>query len=101
MLALIVTVKVKPAERERFLSVIEDDAICSVRDEPGCVRFEVLQDRDDQDTYYFFEVYKDEAALAAHRQTPHFARWNEASEAVLSGPVERIMSNMLFPRQQP
>src|SRR5919199_62871 len=67
MLALIVTAKIKPAERERFLSVIEDDAICSVRDEPGCVRFEVLQDRDDQDTYYFFEVYKDEAALPAHR----------------------------------
>src|ERR671938_597605 len=60
MLALIVTAKVKPAERERFLSVIEDDAISSVRDEPGCVRFEVLQDRDDQDTYYFFEVYKDQ-----------------------------------------
>ena len=100
MLALIVTVKVKPAERERFLSVIEDDAICSVRDEPGCVRFEVLQDRDDQDTYYFFEVYQDEAALAAHRETPHFARWNEASGAVLSQPAQRIMTNMLFPRPQ-
>jgi (4S)-4-hydroxy-5-phosphonooxypentane-2,3-dione isomerase len=100
MLALIVTVKVKPAERERFLSVIEDDAICSARDEPGCVRFEVLQDRDDQDTYYFFEVYQDEAAMAAHRQTPHFARWNAASEAVLSGPVERKMATIVFPRQQ-
>jgi autoinducer 2-degrading protein len=100
MLALIVTVKVKPEERERFLSVIEDDAICSVRDEPGCVRFEVLQDRDDQDTYYFFEVYQDESALAAHRQTPHFARWNQASEAVLSGPPQRLITNLLFPRQQ-
>ena len=99
MLALIVTVKVKPAERERFLSVIEDDAICSVRDEPGCVRFEVLQDRENQDTYYFFEVYQDEAALAAHRETPHFARWNEASQSVLSGPVQRIMANMVLPGQ--
>src|ERR687885_1603132 len=100
MLALIVTAKIKPAERERFLSVIEDDAICSVREEPGCVRFEVLQDRDDQDTYYFFEVYQDEAALAAHREMPHFARWNEASQTVLSGPVQRIMANMVLPGQQ-
>jgi quinol monooxygenase YgiN len=64
------------------------------------VRFEVLQDRDDQDTYYFFEVYRDESALAAHRQTPHFARWNEASGAVLDGQPQRIMTNLLFPRQQ-
>ena len=99
MLALIVTVKVKPAERERFLSVIEDDAICSVRDEPGCVRFEVLQDRDDQDTYYFLETYRDEAALEAHTQTPHYARWVEAREVVLAEPPRRIRTTPLFPSQ--
>src|ERR671926_356207 len=100
MLAIFVTVKVKPAERERFLSVIEDDAISSVRDEPGCVRFEVLQDRDDQDTYYFFEVYKDEAALDAHTKTPHYARWMEARDVVLVQPPQRVRTTPLFPRQQ-
>ena len=99
MLAIFVTVKVKPAERERFLSVIEDDAISSVRDEPGCVRFEVLQDRDDQDTYYFFEVYKDEAALDAHTKTPHYARWMEARDVVLVQPPQRARTTPLFPRQ--
>ena len=99
MLAIIVTAKVKPAERERFLSVIEDDAICSVRDEPGCARFEVLQDKDDQNTFYFFEVYKDEAALEAHTKTPHFARWAEARDVVLTQPPQRIVTNTLFPRQ--
>jgi autoinducer 2-degrading protein len=101
MLALIVTAKVKPAERERFLSVIEDDAISSVRDEPGCVRFEVLQDKDDQDTYYFFEVYQDEAALEAHTKTPHYARWMEAREVVLAQPPQRIRTSLLFPTARP
>ena len=98
MLALIVTAKIKPAEWERFLSVIEDDAISSVRDEPGCLRFEVLQDAQDRDTFYFFEVYKDEAALEAHTKTPHFARWSEARDVVLAEGPTRISTSRVFPR---
>ena len=48
MLALSVKVRVKPDERERFLQAIEADALGSERDEPGCLRFNVLQDRQDQ-----------------------------------------------------
>ena len=63
MLALWVKVRVKHGERERFLKAIEVDALGSERDEPGCMRFNVLQDEQDENVYYFFEVYKDEAAL--------------------------------------
>src|SRR5579871_326546 len=44
MLAMWVKVRVKPQERERFLKAIEVDALGSERDEPGCFRFNVLQD---------------------------------------------------------
>lgn len=98
MLNLFVTVKIKPDQRERFLSVIEDDATCSVLDEPGCHRFEVLQDESDPNTYYFHEVYEDAAALDAHRQAPHFARWDEASKVVLDGGVQRIRATTVFSR---
>lgn len=97
MHALFVTVKVKPDQRERFLSVIEDDAASSVRDEPGCVDFQVLQDQADADTYYFYEVYQDEAAFQAHGQTPHFARWRAASQEVLQGPPTRLALTRLLP----
>ena len=97
MHAIFVTVKVKPESRDRFLEVIEHDATASVRDEPGCLRFEVLQDASDPDTYYFFEVYADEAALNAHRETPHFAVWNEASKEVLQQPAERLVTSPVFP----
>jgi (4S)-4-hydroxy-5-phosphonooxypentane-2,3-dione isomerase len=98
MHAIFVTVKIKPDQRDRFLEVIEDDSICSVRDEPGCLRFEVLQDRSDPDTYYFFEAYKDEAALTAHTQTAHFARWRAAAEEVLQEPPSRVELAGVFPR---
>jgi hypothetical protein len=34
------------------------------KDEPGCLRFDVVADRDDPQRFYFYEVYRDEAALA-------------------------------------
>jgi autoinducer 2-degrading protein len=97
--AIWVTVKVKPEEREEFLKVIEYDSIHSVQDEPGCVRFDVLQDQSDPDTYYFYEVYRDEAGFQAHTQTPHLAKWREAAAKVLVGPTVLLRTNTVFPRE--
>jgi autoinducer 2-degrading protein len=96
--AIWVSVKVKPEKREQFLSAIEDDSICSVRDEPACVRFDVLQDRADPDRYYFYEVYHDEAGFQAHTETPHLARWREAAEECLVEPSVAIRTETIFPR---
>ena len=96
MLALWVKVRVKPEERGRFLKAIEVDAVGSEKDEPGCLRFNVLQDQRDQDVYYFFEVYRDEAALEAHRAAPHYAVWRAATDT-LDGPPEATRCDTLFP----
>lgn len=96
MLALWVKVRVKPEQRERFLKAIEVDAEGSERDEPGCLRFNVLHDRQDQNVYYFFEVYRDEAALEAHRATPHYAVWSAATDT-LDGPPEVTRCDTVFP----
>jgi autoinducer 2-degrading protein len=99
MFALLVSVRVKPEKRDHFLEVIEDDSICSVRDEPGCVRFDVLEDNADRNHFFFYEVYRDEAAFQAHTQTPHLARWRKASEEVLAEPSTATRCTTLFPRQ--
>ncbi len=96
MLAIWVKVRVKPEARERFLAAIEADALGSERDEPGCMRFNVLQDGQDQNVYYFYEVYRDEAALEAHRATPHFAVWRAAADT-LDGAAEAIRCRTVFP----
>ncbi len=87
MLAMWVKVRVKPDARERFLKAIEVDALGSERDEPGCMRFNVLQDAQDQNVYYFYEVYRDEAALEAHRAAPHYAVWRAAADTLDGAPV--------------
>jgi (4S)-4-hydroxy-5-phosphonooxypentane-2,3-dione isomerase len=96
MLAMWVKARIKPGMQETFLKAIEADALGSERDEPGCVRFNVLQDDKDPNVYYFYEVYKDQAALEAHRNTPHYAIWRGVAD-VLDGPTEATRCQTVFP----
>jgi autoinducer 2-degrading protein len=96
MLAMWVKVRVKPEERERFLKAIEVDALGSERDEANCMRFNVLQDAEDQNVYYFYEVYRDEAALEAHRAAPHYAVWRAAADT-LDGASQATRCQTVFP----
>jgi autoinducer 2-degrading protein len=96
MLAMWVKVRIKPDQRKKFLDAIEVDALGSERDEPGCLRFNVLQDEKDPNVYYFFELYKDQAALEAHRTMPHYATWRAAAHT-LDGPTEPTRCQTVFP----
>ncbi|MGH7418866.1 MAG: putative quinol monooxygenase [Candidatus Rokuibacteriota bacterium] len=96
MLAILVKVRIKPAGRKRFLEAIEVDALGSERDEPGCYRFNVLQDAGDANVYYFYEVYEDETALEKHRTMPHYATWRAAADT-LDGPTEATRCVTVFP----
>ena len=98
MFAIWVSVQVKPERHEDFLKAIEEDARGSREDEPGCLRFDVLQDGDDPHHYYFYEVYRDEAALEAHRAAPHYQVWAAAvRDGVLEGPSQATRTTSVFP----
>ena len=99
MYVVIVSARVKPEQRGRFLEAIEDNAVSAVRDEPDCLRFDVVRNREDPDHYLFYEVYRDEPAFQAHRDTPHFARWREAAEVCLSEPLQATHAAMVVTRQ--
>ncbi len=96
MIAMWVKARVKPEQRQRFLEAIEHDALASERDEAGCVRFNVLQDAADPNVYYFYEVYADDAAVEAHRATPHYAKWRAVAD-VLAAPTEAVRCTTVFP----
>jgi quinol monooxygenase YgiN len=96
MLAIWVKARVKPEMRKQFLEAIEADALGSERHEPGCLRFNVLQDEKDENVYYFFEIYTDQSALDAHRAMPHYAVWQSAAHA-LDGPTEATRCTPVFP----
>ena len=97
MVVLHVTVQVKPEHVPEYLEAVRHDAEHSEQDEPGCLRFDVIQDRDHANRFYYYEVYKDEAALEAHRQSPHFKLYVEKTSAWLAAPPERRFGKNLIP----
>src|SRR3954447_598125 len=78
-LVLLVDLHIKAGMMPAFLDIARQDAHGSVTDEPGCRRFDILHDADDPQRVRFYEVYDDETALAAHRDTPHFKAYAAAS----------------------
>ena len=80
MYCIIVKTELKPDTRTAFLDAMLPNAEASVRDEPGCVVFDVVECRDQANTFYLYEVYASQDALAAHKETPHY----KASRAVVT-----------------
>ena len=88
--AILVTVKLKPGMAARYRPNILKNAEAAVRDEPDCHQFQVMTAIDDPDTFFFLEVYSDEAALEHHRAQPHFVAYTESTrEMVAERVVER------------
>ena len=92
-----VSIQVQPEHVKEFLEVVRHDAEHSEKDEPGCLRFDVIQAKDDPNRFYFYEVYRDQAALEAHRQTPHFKLYAEKTAPWLAAPPERRLGRNLIP----
>ena len=68
MIALFVTLDVRPALREQLLAAITAQGAASLEREPGCLRFDVCVDRDNPNRVLLYEVYEDQAAFDAHGQ---------------------------------
>ncbi|SON54013.1 Autoinducer 2-degrading protein LsrG [Hartmannibacter diazotrophicus] len=45
------------------------------RSEPGNLRWDVWRDQSDPTRFVLDELYADDSAVAAHRQTPHFKHY--------------------------
>jgi (4S)-4-hydroxy-5-phosphonooxypentane-2,3-dione isomerase len=81
--ALVVSFTPKPGTRDAFLRLVRENARASVRDEPGCYRFDVLTS-DDADHVLLYEIYADARAFDDHIATPHFKRFDDASRDLVA-----------------
>jgi quinol monooxygenase YgiN len=60
------------------------------RAEAGVVRFDLIEDRDDPTRFVLVEIYRDEAAAAAHKETPHYAAWRDAVADLMAEPRRSV-----------
>lgn len=62
--------------------------------EPGCALYHACRARDDPDLFLLYEHYVDEAALQAHRETPHFKEIIEGAIVPLLEQRERALYDL-------
>jgi len=57
------------------------------RQEPGCLKYILHTDPDDEDKVMFYEAFEDQAALDAHIAAPYFQEFLQYREASSPDPV--------------
>lgn len=54
--------------------------------EPGVLRFDVLQSSENPEVFLLYEAYTGEDAASAHKETAHYKAWKAAVEPMMAGP---------------
>jgi len=91
MFIALVKLQVKPELNDEFKNAILKNAELSVQRDPGCVRFDVLQQEDDPTRWFLYEVYDKEQAWVDHRAAAHFLAFKEVGDrAILTREVTKL-----------
>ena len=71
-----VDIQVKSGLVDAFRDATVENASNSIQ-EPGIVRFDVLQDNDQAEHFRLVEVYRTPADADLHKQTAHYQTWRD------------------------
>ncbi len=81
MFTVLGALAVRPERLDDFVEGIRANAAAALRDEPGCLRFDVHQQVADPTRFLLHEIYADEDAFrVAHRSAPHYTAWQQVAE---------------------
>jgi quinol monooxygenase YgiN len=59
-----------------------------VREERGCLRYDLHVQKRDGVKFLFYEIWEDLAALDAHLKTPHMLAYQERTKDMLAAPAQ-------------
>jgi len=85
----LVHVHVKSESVDEFIQASIANHEKSVQ-EPGNLRFDLLQDPQDPTHFILYEAYREEADAKAHKQTAHYLAWRDNVAAMMAQPREGI-----------
>ncbi len=89
MQVVLVYVHVKDENVEEFIEASLENALESAM-EPGNVRFDVLQQKDDPCRVVLYEGYATPEDAAAHKTTPHYLKWRDTVADWMAEPRQGV-----------
>jgi len=96
MLVVHIQVHVKVDSIDAFKTATVENARNSVQ-EPGIARFDVVQSAEDPSQFVLVEVYRTPEAVAAHKETAHYAVWRDTVAPMMAEPRSRKEYRNIFP----
>ena len=96
MLIVHVFVHVKPDAVDAFSAATLENARNSV-EEPGVVRFDVVQQEDDPTRFLLIEIYRTATDPARHKETAHYLTWRDTVEPMMAEPRRSVKYRALAP----
>jgi (4S)-4-hydroxy-5-phosphonooxypentane-2,3-dione isomerase len=96
MYVVCVTVKVTPGQEDAFLQAAVENARRS-REEPGNVRFDILQTEADPTQFFLYEAYRTKDDFVSHQQTPHYLKWKGTVAPWMAVPRQGVRHLSRFP----
>ena len=99
-MCIFVTLKIKKNYISEFMKASFGDAEGSVRDEPSCFRFDILQNAEKPEVFHLYEVYEDDQAFELHKKTPHFKQWFSQVQPWFDGEVTSVKMTTIFPSEK-
>ena len=78
MYVVLVAFEIVEGAVDAFMEQMVRQAEASLREEPGCLQFDVCVGETDPEQVLLYEIYADRAAFEANLNAPHFAAFDQA-----------------------
>lgn len=99
MIVKCVYVKVRPENIQEFIEAISENHRGSV-EEPGNLRFDVLQQADDPARFMVYEAYESEEAVRLHKESPHYLKWRDTVPGFMAEDRHGVRYNIIEPSER-
>ena len=86
MISIIAVLKARPGKTESLRDALKA-LLLPTRQEPGNLDYALFQLRDEPETFYVRESWRDEEALEEHIALPHFHAFIGQMESLLAEPL--------------
>jgi len=99
MIVTCVHVNVKPENVSEFIKAMIENHKGSVQ-EPGNLRFDVLQNADDPCRFMIYEAFESEEAVTFHKTTPHYIKWRDTVKDYMADTRQGVRYNIIEPSER-
>ena len=66
--------EIKPDKVNEFMALLKHHLKWTMENEPGCRRFDIVKDEQDDNIFHLYELYDDQDSLEKHAQSPTLAK---------------------------